>query len=82
MKSRSNQRTKIWKYLCCHPEGITPYEAFLHLKITKLSTRIGEMIREGYEIRKSMEYKVTDDGSRERYMRYWKSGERAGAANA
>jgi len=73
MVSKLTQRKKIWDYLCKHPEGITPYEAFVHLKITKLSTRIGEMVRDGYKIKKVMEYKLTDDGSTEHYMRYWRA---------
>lgn len=73
MVSKLTQHKKIWGYLCKHPEGITPYEAFVHLKITKLSTRIGEMIKDGYEIKKLMEYRTKDDGSTEHYMRYWRS---------
>ena len=68
------QQKKIMDYLDKHPEGITPYEAFVHLRITKLSTRIGEIIREGsYPIRKCMEYRIKDDGTTEHYMRYWKA---------
>ena len=67
------QHKKIAEYLEKHPEGITPFEAFVHLHITKLSTRIGEMVRDGYPIRKIMEYKMTDDGSTVHYMRYWRS---------
>ena len=62
------------KYLDNHPEGITPYEAFLYLHITKLSTRIGEMVKDGYKVRKAMEYKILDDGTIVNYMRYWKAG--------
>ena len=75
MFTKENQRDKIKDYLTRHPEGITVYEAFVHLKITKLSTRIGEIVREGgFPIRKVMEYKIKDDGSVEHYMRYWKAG--------
>ena len=73
MVSKYTQHKKIWDYLCKHPEGITPYEAFIHLRITKLSTRIGEMINAGYKIKKLMEYKMKDDGSTEHYMRYWRA---------
>lgn len=72
MVTRINQHKKIADYLERHPEGITPFEAFLHLKITKLATRIGEMIRDGYPIKKLMEYKIKDDGTMEHYMRYWR----------
>ena len=72
---RVNQRVRIKSYLENHPEGITPYEAFVHLKITKLSTRVGEIIREGnFPIKKCMEYRMRDDGTTEHYMRYWKAG--------
>ena len=70
MVNKLTQHKKIWDYLCKHPEGITPYEAFVHLKITKLSTRIGEMIKDGYKIKKLMEYKITENGTYEHYMRY------------
>ena len=73
MVTKYTQHRKIADYLERHPEGITPYEAFMHLKITKLATRIGEMVESGYPIKKMMEYKIKDDGTTERYMRYWKS---------
>ena len=70
-----NQHKKIMKYLDNHPEGITPYEAFANLRITKLSTRIGEIVRDGmYPIERRMESKVREDGTTEHYMRYWKAG--------
>ena len=72
MVSKRNQHKKIADYLDRHPEGITPFEAFVCLHITKLSTRIGEMVRDGYPIRKIMEYKMTDDGTLVHYMRYWR----------
>ena len=72
MVSKWTQHKKIADYLEKHPEGITPYEAFVHLKITKLATRIGEMIKDGYPIKKLMEYKIRDDGTTEHYMRYWR----------
>ena len=46
--------------------SITPMEAFRYLAITKLSTRIGEMKREGIRIGSEMVY-----GKDSRYMRYW-----------
>lgn len=74
MTKKENQKAKIKRYLDVHPEGITPYEAFVYLRITKLSTRVGEIIRDGnYPIKKMMEYKMTDNGL-EHYMRYWKAG--------
>ncbi len=75
MTKKENQKARIMRYLDIHPEGITPYEAFVHLRITKLSTRVGEIIRDGnYPIKKIMEYKLNEDGSLEHYMRYWKAG--------
>ena len=46
--------------------SITPMDAFRHLSITKLSTRIGEMKREGIRIGSEMVH-----GKESRYMRYW-----------
>ena len=46
--------------------------SFNALYITKLSTRIGEMIKDGYEIEKVMEQKIGMDGGIVRYMRYYK----------
>lgn len=50
--------------------SITTMEAFYHLGITKLSTRISELIKQGFRFRK--EY-VTDRnryGRKIQYMRY------------
>lgn len=75
MTIKETQKRKIKEYLEKHPEGITPYEAFVHLRITKLSTRVGEIIRDGdFPIKKVMEYRLTDNGRVEHYMRYWKAG--------
>ena len=41
------QCKEIMLYLEQHPEGITLYEAFLTLGCSKLSTRVGEIIRSG-----------------------------------
>jgi hypothetical protein len=65
-----SQHDKILRYLEAHPEGITPYEAFVHLRITKLATRISEMSRRGYEFKKTTEHKVSADGKKMHYMRY------------
>ena len=62
---------KILRYMETHPEGITPYEAFTELRITKLSTRIGELIQMGYhDIEKIPEVKKNAYGETVRYMRY------------
>ena len=66
------QHSKSLNYLFRHPEGITPFEAFIELRITKLSTRIGELISMGYEIEKIPESRKNADGETVRYMRYRK----------
>ena len=70
---RDNQHTRIWKYIDSHESGITPMDAFLDLNITKLSTRISEMIRLGYPIEKIPESRVNSLGETVRYMRYRKA---------
>ena len=68
-----NQHDDIKNYLDHHPEGITPMEAFLHLRITKLSTRVGEINRTGkYHIENVCETHKAEDGSVSRYKRYFK----------
>jgi len=73
MVAKYNQHMKIARYLDEHPEGITPMDAFSKLRITKLSTRIGEMIRDGYKVEKRMEYRFEPSaGGIINYMRYIK----------
>ena len=67
---KDSQHKKIWKYLEIHPEGIPPYEAFVVLRITKLSTRVGEMIVLGDPILKIPEVNVNAEGEKTHYMRY------------
>ena len=64
-----NQCEKIYAYLEEHG-SITPYEAFLKLRITKLATRISEMKKDGIEFGQNMESKM-QDGKKISYMRYW-----------
>lgn len=66
-----SQCKKIMNYLDVHG-SITPMDAFNDLYITKLATRISEMIREGYKVDKVMEQRVNSDGETVRYMRYYK----------
>ena len=68
-----SQREKILRYLDTHPTGITPMDAFIDLGITKLATRISEMIRDGHRIEKVPEIRVTALGETKRYMRYRKA---------
>lgn len=70
---RDNQHTRIWKYIDSHEAGITPMDAFIDLNITKLATRISEMIRLGYPIEKTPESRVNAAGETVRYMRYRKA---------
>ena len=52
--------------------SITPMEAFSELGITKLSTRIGEMIESGISIEKHREKGRNRFGEKVNYMRYTK----------
>lgn len=65
------QHEKILKYISVHG-SITPMEAYEHLHITKLATRISEMIRMGLEFEKVPESHVNANGERSHYMRYRK----------
>ena len=66
------QQERILKYMDDFG-SITPMEAFMDLGITKLSTRISEMIKLGFRIEKSMEFTSNRYGQPVRFMRYKKS---------
>lgn len=68
-----NQHERIRKYIDDFG-SITPMNAFVDLGITKLATRIGEMIRNGEKITKAMEIGTNRYGDLVRYMRYKKVG--------
>lgn len=51
--------------------SITPYDAFIDLGITKLSTRIGELKREGVKIEQRREKTENRFGEVCQYTRYW-----------
>jgi hypothetical protein len=70
---KDNQHAKIWRYIDSHDAGITPMDAFIDLNITKLSTRVSEMIRMGYPIEKIPESRINAAGETVRYMRYRKA---------
>lgn len=70
---RDTQHLKIWRYIDTHKAGITPMDAFVDLNITKLATRISEMIRLGYPIEKIPETRVNAAGETVRYTRYRKA---------
>ena len=67
---RANQKNRILEYMRQH-NGITPMEAFGELSITKLATRIGELIEDGYNIRKVWVDDVNRYGEHIRYMKYY-----------
>ena len=67
---KANQKYRILEYMRQH-NGITPMEAFGELSITKLATRIGELIEDGHKIRKVWVDDVNRYGEHIRYMRYF-----------
>ena len=69
-QSKYTQIDAIWNYLTAHPEGLTTLECAYILQITKLNTRISEMIPMGYKISKTWETKINAWGTKERYIRY------------
>ena len=54
--------------------SISNYEAYTDLDTTKLSTRVGELIKAGYNIEKKWETRVNRYGKVKRYMRYTLGG--------
>ena len=66
------QAERIRKYLD-EKGSISPMEAFMHLGITKLATRISEMIRDGEKIQKIPEKGIDRYGGTVSYMRYKKA---------
>lgn len=66
---KAKQKQRILDYM--REKGtITPMTAFGELGITKLATRIGELIDDGYDIKKVWEHDVNRYGDRVHYMRY------------
>lgn len=64
------QKRRILDHLAKH-EGITTYDAFIELGITKLTTRISELRRDGYDIVSERVLIHDDKGKvRTRYNRY------------
>ena len=64
-----NQKERIYKYIERYG-SITPLDAFRDLGITKLSTRISEMIEEGVKIEKEYDKCLNRFGEPVQYMRY------------
>lgn len=69
------QHGRILEYMAKHG-SITPMEAFSELGITKLSTRVGEMIADGIAIEKEREHGINRYGEKVTYMRYKKGEEK------
>ena len=66
------QRQMILKYIEDFG-SITPMEAFTELGITKLATRVSEMIRDGQQIRKTLMETKNRYGEPVRFMKYEKA---------
>jgi hypothetical protein len=64
-----SQHERILKYITDYG-SISPMEAFNDLGITKLSTRIGEMRRDGIDFHQEWEVRKNRYGEKVRYMRY------------
>ena len=64
-----NQHERIRKHIRDFG-SITPMEAFQDLGITKLSTRMGEMIRNGEKYSKTMVSATNRYGKKVHFMRY------------
>ena len=66
------QAEQIAKYIEDYG-SITPAEAFKDLGVTKLATRISEMIRDGYRVEKELVTGKNRWGHRVSYMKYKKA---------
>lgn len=65
-----NQRQRILSYID-EFGSITPYEAFRDLGITKLASRVSELInKDGIAISKVKEHALNRYGEKVHYMRY------------
>lgn len=70
---RNTQHKEILKYFKSH-KTITPMEAFSHLGITKLATRVSEMKRNGYVFKQEMIEVENRHGATVRVMQYTLKG--------
>ena len=64
-----SQHEKILNYIDQFG-SITTMEAFNDLGITKLATRVSELIRDGFPIQKDLEHGTNRFGESTHYMRY------------
>ena len=67
---KPKQKQQILDYMNRYG-SITPMDAFEDLGITKLSTRIGELKRDGYPIESRMEKGHSRWGDECKFKRYW-----------
>lgn len=68
--AKINQRMRILSYIDDFG-SITPMDAFMDLGITKLASRVSELIhKDGIAISKTKEYSRNRYGEKVRYMRY------------
>lgn len=65
------QHSRIKKYIEDFG-SITPMQAFSDLGITKLATRIGEMERKGYKVKREIIESLNRYGEPTHYMKYIK----------
>lgn len=66
------QRDRILEYMDTFG-SITPFQAFVDLGITKLSTRISEMRKDGINITDEMMYSKNRYGEPTHYKKYWRT---------
>ena len=69
MAKRPTQKDRILDFIKKHG-SITPMDAYGQLGITKLSTRVGEMRREGIEFKIIIEHGINQVGVPMHYARY------------
>lgn len=73
-----NQRQRILAYIDQFG-SISPFEAFVDLGITKLASRVSELIyQDGIPIKKEKEYVFNRYGEKVHYMRYSRGVENGG----
>lgn len=66
---KQTQYEQILEYYKRH-KYITPMDAFMHLGITKLATRVSEMIRMGFVFEKELINVMNRNGKTVQVMRY------------
>lgn len=66
---KTTQAERIYEYMNRFG-SITPMDAFSDLGITKLATRVSEMIGDGVQIEKKLEKSKNRYGQTVHYMRY------------